>query len=78
MKKLNSNKNPSATKSGPGRYHENGLKKAKIPESKGEWTGIYQASAAKRERRTSVKAIGRRQTIKAIKLGRMLAKEASL
>ncbi len=62
-------RNPSATKAGPGRRHVSGHKRAKPVPSKGAGVGfvLHQADAAKKLRRANVKALGRRQAIKAAK-----------
>lgn len=62
-------KKPSATKSGPGRYHSEGHQRASAPKAKGAPLGFVQhtASAAKKLRRANVSALGRRQAIKAAK-----------
>lgn len=56
-------KEPSTTKRGPGREHHSGHKKASPIKSKGAGIGFVQhtASAAKRERRRVIAAIGIRQ-----------------
>jgi hypothetical protein len=57
------NKSHSATKSGPGRVHAQGHKKATPVKAKGAGIGFEQrvAPEAKRERRKVIKAIGVRQ-----------------
>lgn len=56
-------RNPSATKRGPGRKHRAGHKKASPIKSRGAPLGFEQryASPAKRKHRANVKALGRRQ-----------------
>jgi ABC-type lipopolysaccharide export system ATPase subunit len=63
------NKSRSATKSGPGRVHAQGLKKARMPKKAAAGIGFVQhkADAAKKLRRDNVQALGRRQAIKAAK-----------
>ena len=61
----------SATKKGPGRRHEQGLKRDAAPKrSAGIGFVQHEASADKRERRALVKKLGRRQALKAIKAER--------
>jgi hypothetical protein len=57
------NKSHSATKSGPGRVHAQGHKKASPVKASGAGVGFVQrvASKAKRERRAVIAAIGVRQ-----------------
>jgi len=60
-------KRPSATKSGPGRYHASGTKKASPTPTKGAPFGFVQhhvATAAKKLRRAQVAQMGRRQYLK--------------
>lgn len=59
-------KRPSATKSGPGRYHAAGTKKASPKPAKGAPFGfvLHKASAAKKLRRSQVALMGRRQYLK--------------
>ncbi len=65
-------KHPSATKRGPGRYHADGTKATKRPRKTGAGIGFVQhkASPEKALRRANVKALGRRQAIKAAKCQR--------
>lgn len=65
-------RNASATKRGPGRFHAAGHHKATPPKSKGAPHGfvLHTASEARKERRTQIKAFGRRQGLKAIKYWR--------
>ena len=69
-------KQPSTTKSGPGRFHKAGHQKATPIKSHGATAGfvIHAASPAKRERRALVKALGRRQALKQIKAERAAMK----
>jgi hypothetical protein len=62
-------KSHSATKSGPGRVHAQGKKKPKPVTQKGAGVGFVQHTAdkAKKLRRANVKALSRRQSIKAAK-----------
>lgn len=62
-------KRPSATKSGPGRYHAAGTKKASSKPTKGAPFGFVQreASAAKKLRRQEISTMGRRQYLRAVK-----------
>ncbi len=60
-------KRPHATKSGPGRYHQDGRKSPKPPKPAGAWAGQHKASPEKRERRQAIRAIGRRQYLKVTK-----------
>jgi hypothetical protein len=56
------NKSVSATKSGPGRVHGQGLKKSKPPKAKGAGLGFLQHTNERANARRSVKAdIGARQ-----------------
>lgn len=66
------NRNVHPTKKGPGRKHGQGVKHpaAPKPAKGGEWLGQRKASAAKKLRRANVKALGRRQSIKAAKAER--------
>lgn len=66
------NKNASATKSGPGRFHKQGHQKAGPIKHEGAPSTftLHKASAAKKERRALVAAHGRRQALKAIKYWR--------
>lgn len=68
---------PSSTKSGPGRVHVSGHKKASPIKRRGAGTGFVQhtASAEKAARRALVKAKGRRGAIKAAKAARRVARE---
>lgn len=71
-------KRPSATKAGPGRYHQQGRKAEKRPKgTAGAWAGQHKASPEKRERRAAIKAVGRRQYLKAAKAARRVAAEAA-
>lgn len=65
-------KRPSATKSGPGRYHADGTKKAGPVRAKGAPRGfvLHQAGAAKKLRREQTATMGRRQRLKADKRDR--------
>ena len=65
-------KRASATKTGPGRYHQAGHKKATPKPSKGApaYFEVHKASASKRLRRIGIKAAGRRQFLKHMKLAR--------
>lgn len=69
-------KRPSATKSGPGRYHSDGMKKARPIPQHGASSDfeLHKASAEKKQRRDLVKVHGRRQAIKALKYWRIDAK----
>ena len=62
-------KQPSTTKSGPGRFHKSGHQKATPIKQHGAPAGfaVHAASPAKRERRALVKANGRRQALRQIK-----------
>ena len=68
-------KRPSATKSGPGRYHSAGATKASPIKSKGAPRGfvLHAASEAKRDRRAIVRAVGVRQHKKDIRANRLAA-----
>lgn len=57
------------TKRGPGRAHGQGIKHPAAPKAAkgGDWIGQHTASASKKLRRANVKAMGRRQAIKAAK-----------
>lgn len=57
------NQNPSATKSGPGRRHKHGHKKAAPARTSGADFEFVQhtATKARRERRAAVRAVGIRQ-----------------
>lgn len=72
-------KRPSATKKGPGRYHAE-VKSARDPKQRGAGLGFVQheADAAKNLRRANVKALGRRQALKATKRERREALPAGL
>lgn len=61
-------KRPSATKSGPGRYHAAGTKKISPKPAKGAPFGFEQreASAAKKLRRQEIATMGRRQYLRAV------------
>lgn len=70
-------KQPTTTKSGPGRFHKSGHQKAATPvKSHGAPAGfvIHAASPEKRERRALVKVHGRRQALKQIKAERAAMK----
>lgn len=73
-------KRPSATKSGPGRYHASGTKKASPKPLKGAPLGFEQrvASAAKKLRRSQVALMGRRQYLKRQRAERLEALPAGL
>ena len=59
---------PTTTKTGPGRRHSAGHKKASPIKSKGAPLGFVQHTNPQRaEERAAVKAMGRRQAIKAAK-----------
>jgi len=61
-------KRESKAKAGPGRYQKQGNQKASPPKrAGGDWAGLHKASAAKRERRAAIKAVGRRQYLKAVR-----------
>ena len=74
------NRTKHPTKRGPGRKHGQGGKHpaAPKPAKGGDWTGWHKASAAKKLRRANVKALGRRQSIKAAKAQRREALPAGL
>lgn len=65
-------KRPSATKSGPGRYHADGMQRMSPPKPPRAGMDFVQhkASPEKALRRANVKALGRRQSIKAAKRAR--------
>lgn len=69
MHQTQDQRNAHPTKKGPGRRHGQGVKHpaAPKPAKGGEWLGQHKASAAKKLRRANVKALGRRQAIKADK-----------
>jgi hypothetical protein len=71
---------PHPTKKGPGRRHGQGVKRpaAAKPANGGDWLGQRKASAEKLLRRANVKALGRRQSIKAAKAQRREALPAGL
>lgn len=71
---------PHPTKKGPGRRHGQGVKHpaAAKPTKGGDWLGQRTASAAKLLLRANVKALGRRQAIKAMKAERRQALPAGL
>ncbi len=73
-------KRPSATKRGPGRYHADGTKRVGPPKPPSAGFGFVQheASHKKALRRANVKALGRRQAIKAMKRERREALPAGL
>lgn len=78
---LITNRQPSATKKGPGRYHKAaGHRKATPPRRDGVPIGSvfmeHSASNAKTSRRELVRAIGRRQAIKQVKAARREYAEA--
>ena len=55
----NGNKNPSTTKSGPGRFHQAGHKKASPIKSKGAPRGfVLHTNPEKRNRRDRIQALG--------------------
>lgn len=61
-------RNPTATKSGPGRKHQQGAKRASPIKSKGAPFGFVQHTNPERaKRRATIKLMGRRQAIKAAK-----------
>lgn len=67
-------RNESATKSGPGRKHKQGLTQGRVHPAKGDWLGRHAASNEKRERRLIVANIGRRQAIKFAKHAKLAAR----
>ena len=71
---------PHPTKKGPSRRHGQGVKHpaAAKPAKGGDWLGQRKASAEKLLRRANVKALGRRQAIKAAKAQRREALPAGL
>lgn len=77
-KQAHGDKNASATKAGPGRYHSKGHSKDSPRKAKGA-TGfsLHKASPARKQRRDLVKAHGRRQALKAIKHWRAEYKAAN-
>lgn len=64
-----SQRHPHATKSGPGRRHKDGTPRLSPPKPPRAGFGFVQhkASSEKALRRANVKALGRRQAIKAAK-----------
>lgn len=68
-------KRPSATKSGPGRYHSDGHKRATVKAPKGAPAGFVQHTNPKANARRSVKSeIGARQYRKQVKALAALAR----
>jgi hypothetical protein len=69
---VDNNRNASATKRGPGRYHSVGARKNSPIKSKGAPRGftLHKASEERKERRNMIKTYGRRQGLKAIKYWR--------
>lgn len=64
-------RNPQSTKAGPGRRHVSGHQKSSPVPSKGAPLGFVQhTNAAKKNRRDSIAAIGRRQFLKLTKAAR--------
>ena len=76
----NHSRNKHPTKKGPGRRHGQNVSHPAPPKPAkgGDWFGQRTASAAKKLRRANVKALGRRQAIKAIKAERREALPAGL
>ncbi len=67
-KQAHGNKNPSATKAGPGRYYDQTHTKDSPRKPRAGFGFVLrQATPAKKERRHLVKTYGRRQTLKLIK-----------
>jgi len=67
---LITNRQPSATKKGPGRYHKAGHKKAQPARSPGGADFgfvLHQAAPEKQMRRELVQRVGRRQAVNTIK-----------
>ncbi len=56
----NTNRAPSATKAGPGRYHQHGhtTKKPRTTAGAGPYFVLHAASNDKRNRRATIKAVG--------------------
>jgi hypothetical protein len=71
MQMPNANKNPSATKRGPGRFHESGHKKATPPKqrSAGLWLGLH-TNPEKNARRELKRSLGARKVRVMTKLAR--------
>ena len=80
MAQIQDNRNKHPTKKGPGRRHGQGVKHpaAEKPAKGGDWFGQRTASAEKLLRRANVKALGRRQSIKAAKAQRREALSVGL
>jgi hypothetical protein len=78
-KQAHGSKNASATKSGPGRYHDAGHEKSSPVKSKGASRGfaLHTASGERKSRRELVKAHGRRQALKMLKFWRAESKAAN-
>lgn len=78
-KQAHGDKNASATKSGPGRYHKVGHEKDRPASSKGAPAGfaLHQATPARKQRRELLKTFGRRQVLRALKTQRRLQNEAA-
>lgn len=57
------NRQPSSTKSGPGRFHKDGVKKLRKPKHGGAPFGFVQHTTdkARRDRRDTIKKLGIRQ-----------------
>lgn len=75
-----SQRHPHATKSGPGRRHKDGAQRASPPKPPRAGLGFVQhlAGPEKVLRRANVKALGRRQSIKAAKRERRESLPAGL
>lgn len=72
------NKNPSTTKSGPGRFHLAGHKKSSPIASKGAPLGfVLHTNPAKKERRDLIAIHGRRQFLRMLKEHRAMHKAAN-
>lgn len=80
MQQIQDQRTKHPTKKGPGRRHGQGEKHpaAPKPAKGGDWLGQHEASVEKLLRRANVKALGRRQSIKAAKAQRREALPAGL
>jgi hypothetical protein len=80
MPQITDQRTEHPTKKGSGRRHGQGVKHpaAPKPAKGGDWLGQHTASAEKKLRRANVKALGRRQAVKAAKAGRREALPAGL
>lgn len=75
---LHGNKNASATKRGPGRFHEQGHKKSSPVAQHGTPRGfVLHTNPAKKDRRDLIAIHGRRQFLRMLKEDRAMRKAAN-